>query len=71
MAGWTLGFAGLLAAGVDPQEAYQQVRALCADPAVRAVLAELARTAEGRTALEYSRERWAAYGFPPPWEEVP
>jgi hypothetical protein len=68
---WTLGFAGLLAAGVDSQEAYQQVRALCADPAVRAVLAELARTPEGRAALEASRERWAAYGFPPPWEDAP
>jgi hypothetical protein len=71
MAAWELGFAGLLAAGVDPREAYEQVRALCADPAVRAVLVELARTPEGRTALDSSRERWAAYGFPPPWEEAP
>jgi hypothetical protein len=71
MAPWRLGFAGLLGAGVDPQEAYQHVRAPCADPAVRAVLAELARTPEGRAALEASRERWAAYGFPPPWEQAP
>jgi hypothetical protein len=71
MAGWDLGFAGLLAAGIDPCEAYEQVRALCADPAVRAVLAELARTPEGRAALHSSRQRWAAYGFPPPWEEAP
>jgi hypothetical protein len=71
MAGRTLGFAGLLAAGVDPQEAYEQVRARCADPAVRAVLAELARTPEGRAALDNSRERWATYGFPPPWEQAP
>jgi hypothetical protein len=71
MAGRNLGFAGLLAAGVDPQEAYQQVRALCADPAVRAVLVELQRTSEGRAALDSSRQRWAAYGFPPPWEQAP
>ncbi len=71
MAGWELGFAGMLAAGVDPRDAYEQVRAACADPAVRAVLAELRRTAEGRSALAYSRARWAAYGFPPPWEEAP
>jgi hypothetical protein len=71
MAGWTLGFAGLLATGVDPQEAYQQVHARCADPAVRAMLAELARTPQGRAALESSRQRWAAYGFPPPSEQAP
>jgi hypothetical protein len=65
-----LGFAGLLAAGVDPQEAYEHVRALCADPAVRAVLAELARIPEGRAALDSSREQWAAHGFPPPWDQA-
>jgi hypothetical protein len=70
MARRNLGFAWLLAAGVDPREAYEQVRVLCADPAVRAVLAELQRTPKGRVALDYSRERWAAYGFPPPWEEA-
>jgi hypothetical protein len=48
---------------------YEHVRALCADPAVQAVLAELARTPQGRAALDSLRERWAAYGFPPPWEE--
>lgn len=66
-----LGFARLLAAGVDPQEAYEHVRALCMDPAVQAVLAELQRTPEGRAALDSSREQWAAYGFPPPWEQAP
>jgi hypothetical protein len=71
MAEQELGFAGMLAAGIDPQDAYEQVRAACADPAVRAVLAELPRTPEGRAALAYSRERWAAYGLPPPWEEAP
>ena len=71
MAEQELGFAGLLAAGIDPQDAYELVRAACADPAVCAVLAELQRTREGRAALAYSRERWAAYGLPPPWEEAP
>ena len=61
MAGRDLGFAGMLAAGIDPRDAYEQVRA---------VLAELHRTPDGRAALAYSRARWAAYGFPPPWEEV-
>ena len=70
MAGQEPGFAGMLAAGTDPRDAYEQVRAACADPAVRAVLAELQRTPQGRAALAYSRARWAAYGFPPPWEEA-
>jgi hypothetical protein len=65
-----LGFAGPLAAGFDPQEAYQHVRMLCMDPAVRAILAALARTPEGPAALDSSRERWAAYGFPPPGERA-
>ncbi len=71
MAGPNLGFAGLLAAGIDPRDAYEQIRALCADPAVRAVLAELQRSPQGRAALDSSRQRWAAYGFPPPWEQAP
>jgi hypothetical protein len=71
MAEQAFGFAGLLAVGMDPREAHQHVRALCMIPAVRAVVAELARTPEGRTALEASRQRWAAYGFPLPWEQAP
>jgi hypothetical protein len=66
-----LGFAGMLAAGVDPRDADERIRAACRDPLVRAVVAELRRTPEGRAALAYSRARWAAYGFPPPWEEAP
>jgi hypothetical protein len=68
MAEQELGFAGMLAAGIDPRTAWEQIRALCADPAVCAVLAELEHTADGRAALASSRQRWAAYGFPPPWE---
>ena len=70
MADRELGFAGMLAAGIDPRDAYEQVRAACADPGVRAVLAELQRTPDGRAALAYSRARWAAYGLAPPWEEA-
>jgi hypothetical protein len=66
-----LGFAGMLAAGTDPRDAYEQVCTACADPGVRAVLAELQRTPEGRAALASSRARWAACGFPPPWEQAP
>jgi hypothetical protein len=32
--------------------------------------AALARTPEGPAALDFSRERWAAYGFPPPGERA-
>jgi hypothetical protein len=70
MAERDLGFAGMLAAGIDRRDAYEQVRAACADPAVRAILAELRRTSGGRAVLAFSRARWAANGFPPSWEEA-
>ena len=63
-----LGFAGMLAAGVDPHAAWARIRATAQDPAVQAIVAELARTPQGRAALAHSRARWAAYGLPPPWE---
>jgi hypothetical protein len=65
--GMELGFAGLLQAGVDPRQAWQQIRDSIDDGVLR-VIAELERTPEGRAALAYSRERWAAYGLEPPWE---
>ncbi len=68
MAEVELGFAGMLAAGVDPHAAWARIRATAQDPAVQAIVAELRRTPQGRAALEYSRRRWAAYGLPPPWE---
>jgi hypothetical protein len=68
MAEVELGFAGMLAAGVNPHAAWARIRANAQDPAVQAVIAELRRTPQGRAALEYSRRRWAAYGLPPPWE---
>jgi hypothetical protein len=69
MADRELGFAGMLAAGVEPPDAWEQLRAQARDPAVRAILAELQRTPHGRAVLEHSRARWAARGFPPPWQE--
>jgi hypothetical protein len=65
------GYAGMIAAGTDPREAWEQIRAeLAASPETRAVIAALAEDEEGRAALAYSRERWAVHGFPPPWEDA-
>jgi hypothetical protein len=68
MAERELGFAGMLAAGAGPQAAWEQIRAQCSDPSVQAILTQLRRIPEGRAALDCSRQRWAAHGFPPPWE---
>jgi len=68
MAEAELGFAGMLAAGVDPRAAWARIHASAQEPAVQAVIAELARTPDGRAALALSRARWAAHGLPPPWE---
>jgi hypothetical protein len=67
MADQELGFAGMLAAGVGPQAAWEQVRARAHDPGVQAIIAELRRTPQGQAALDYSRARWATHGLPPPW----
>jgi hypothetical protein len=65
------GYAGMVAAGADPREAWEAIRAeLAAGPETRAVIAALAGDEEGRAALAYSRERWAVHGFPPPWEDA-
>jgi hypothetical protein len=66
-----LGFAGLLAAGLTPVEAWAEVRKTTAHPAVRAIIADLASTEDGRAALEFSRQRWARHGLRPPWEDPP
>jgi hypothetical protein len=65
----SLGFAGMLQAGIDPREAWQEIRDGI-DGGVLAVIAELERTPDGRAALDYSRQRWAAYGLAPPWEDL-
>lgn len=64
-----LGFAGMLAVGMDPQEAYDLIRQESNHPGVRAIIAELRESEQGRAALEYSRQRWAEYGLTPPWDD--
>jgi hypothetical protein len=63
-----LGFAGLLAAGLTPEEAWDEIRPDSISPAVQAIIADLATTREGREALALSREQWAGHGLAPPWE---
>jgi hypothetical protein len=66
-----LGFAGLLAAGKTPQEAWQVIRdGLMADPGAMAVIAALTETEDGRASLEWSRAGWARHGLTPPWEDL-
>lgn len=71
MADRELGFQGMLLAGMDPSQAYAEVRKAAQHPASQAIFAALRETAEGRDALACSARRWAAYGFPPPWEPDP
>jgi hypothetical protein len=63
-----LGFAGMIAAGTDPAEAWGSIRAECSEPAVRAIFDDLRATADGRDALACAAAAWARHGFPPPWE---
>lgn len=64
-----LGFAGLIRAGVTPEEAWAEIRAeVHADPDTAAIITDLASTPEGRGALEWSRLQWAQHGLEPPWE---
>jgi hypothetical protein len=63
-----LGFRGLLAEGWTPEQAWAEIRDSCQHPAVRAIIADLATTEEGRAALEWSRAEWARHGLTPPWE---
>ena len=63
-----LGFAGLIAAGYTPEEAWSMIRRDCYHPAVRAIIAELRESPEGRDTLEWSRLEWAQRGMTPPWD---
>jgi hypothetical protein len=65
-----LGFAGLVAEGLTPAEAWQIIHDETG-PEARAIFADLATTEDGRAALEWARGRWAAHGLPPPWEDPP
>lgn len=66
--GHVLGFAGMLASGADPQEAYEEIKKVCRTPEVREILRQLHSGLDGAEVMEFSRRRWAEYGFPPPWE---
>jgi hypothetical protein len=63
-----LGFAGLLMVGTSPAEAWDRIRATAADPEVQALIAALQDTEQGRAALDWSRQQWAAHQLPPPWD---
>ena len=59
-----LGFAGMVAAGIPPEAAWQSIRdALRADPGALALVRSLPPDA-----VEWSRQHWAARGLPVPWE---
>ena len=66
-----LGFAGLLAAGYTPKQAWQMIREQVAEPEVRTIITNLEGTADGRAALAWSRRAWAAHGLPAPWDDLP
>jgi hypothetical protein len=68
-----LGFAGMVAAGMSPAEAWQVIRDdLLAEPRVLAMLRDMERdpTPAVRAALDYSRQRWAEHGLRAPWDEL-
>jgi hypothetical protein len=66
-----LGFTGMIITGMDPQQAWDKIHEQAQYPEVQAIITELGKSTEGRAALEDSRARWAAHGFPPPWNPDP
>jgi hypothetical protein len=57
---------------MTPADAWQAIHDdLEAEPAAVAILRDLDSTPAGQEALAWSRQQWAAYGLPPPWEERP
>lgn len=66
----SLGFQGLLAAGMTPADAWQAIHDdLTSDPAALAIIRDLDTHPKGQEALAWSRREWADHGLPPPWEE--
>lgn len=63
-----LGFAGLIAEGVDPKAAWEAIRKGALEPSTQAIIDQLRQTDDGRAALAASAARWAELGFDPPWE---
>jgi hypothetical protein len=66
----SLGFLGLVDAGMTPSEAWQVIHDdLAAEPGALAIIKDLDSTPEGQETLAWSRQQWAVHGLPPPWEE--
>lgn len=63
-----LGFAGMIAAGIDPKQAWDEIHQTCKAPEIRVIFEQLGQGPEGQAALEYSRQMWAKHGFPAPWD---
>jgi hypothetical protein len=64
------GFTELIAEGMSPEQAWQQVRdTFAADPDARGAIELMKQDPHGRAALAWSRMMWAGYGLAPPWEE--
>lgn len=65
-----MGFLGLVDMGMTPAEAWQVIHDdLRAEPGALAIIRTLDQDQEGRAALAWSRQQWAAHGLPPPWED--
>lgn len=63
-----LGFAGMVAAGVSPEVAWEEIHRDATSDLTRPIFDHLRSTDDGRAALECAAQRWAELGFPPPWE---
>lgn len=64
-----LGFAGMIAAGMTPEDAYAEIRRdLHAGGGIE-IIRYLQGTEHGRAALECAAQDWARHGFAPPWEQ--
>jgi hypothetical protein len=68
VSGGDLGFAARLGTGASPRNAWEEIRARCSGPELRAVLGAMRASDQGRAALEASRQQWLAQGLVPPWE---
>lgn len=64
-----LGFEGMLLAGQTPEQAWDEIRRDAEDPEVRAMIADMQNSEEGRAVLEWSRTEWERHGLPVPWED--
>lgn len=63
-----LGFAGMVAAGVDPDDAYDHLCALFDKPEVRRIFDVLAELPDGPDVLAELEAQWAKHGYVAPWK---